>query len=198
MQKKTSTFWAVVMLILLSIIGYGTWLRYGTEKGQELQIKERATLVHTMYGKTKYDFIDIGQQTELNRQNPLSRMIAREQQLDDLVGDLEKIKGLPENLEDEKDETIKQAQTLKAFSLALRKFASDGNPRWQQQAKNLEIEYLKNAPKTPKVRVGTKVDQKFKTCKAAQEAGFGPYRQGFDPEYSYYEDNDGDGTVCDT
>ena len=39
-------------------------------------------------------------------------------------------------------------------------------------------------------------DPRFGTCTEASEAGYGPYAKGVDPEYWWYEDRDGDGTVC--
>lgn len=39
-------------------------------------------------------------------------------------------------------------------------------------------------------------DPRFETCTDATEAGYGPYVKGVDPEYWWYEDRDGDGTVC--
>ncbi|MET9339313.1 thermonuclease family protein [Nonomuraea sp. NPDC003804] len=39
-------------------------------------------------------------------------------------------------------------------------------------------------------------DPQFRTCAAANAAGYGPYRRGVDPEYYWYEDRDGDGVVC--
>lgn len=39
-------------------------------------------------------------------------------------------------------------------------------------------------------------DPRFPTCGAANDAGYGPYRKGVDPEYSWYQDRDGDGVVC--
>lgn len=41
-----------------------------------------------------------------------------------------------------------------------------------------------------------KTDPRFATCTAAIAAGYGPYRKGIDPEYEWYTDGDGDGTVC--
>lgn len=38
-------------------------------------------------------------------------------------------------------------------------------------------------------------DPDFSTCTEAVENGYGPYTRD-DLEYSYYEDRDGDGTVC--
>lgn len=40
------------------------------------------------------------------------------------------------------------------------------------------------------------LDPRFDTCKAAKEAGYGPYVKGVDPEYDWYRDGDSDGTVC--
>ncbi|WP_436762317.1 thermonuclease family protein [Streptosporangium sp. V21-05] len=39
-------------------------------------------------------------------------------------------------------------------------------------------------------------DPRFPTCAAANAAGYGPYRRGTDPEYTWYQDRDGDGVVC--
>lgn len=39
-------------------------------------------------------------------------------------------------------------------------------------------------------------DPRFDSCRSATAAGYGPYVSGSDPEYSWYQDRDGDGTVC--
>jgi micrococcal nuclease len=39
-------------------------------------------------------------------------------------------------------------------------------------------------------------DPRYRTCAEANAAGHGPYRQGVDPEYDWYQDRDGDGLVC--
>jgi hypothetical protein len=41
-------------------------------------------------------------------------------------------------------------------------------------------------------------DPRFGTCAAANDAGFGDYVRGVDPEYDWYQDRDGDGVVCET
>ncbi|MEU8656566.1 excalibur calcium-binding domain-containing protein [Actinoplanes philippinensis] len=41
-------------------------------------------------------------------------------------------------------------------------------------------------------------DPRFKTCAAANDAGYGDYVKGVDPEYDWYRDRDGDGVVCET
>lgn len=51
-----------------------------------------------------------------------------------------------------------------------------------------------DAPK-PKASANAKNDPDMGTCGAATAAGYGPYHKG-DVEYSYYQDRDGDGTVC--
>jgi hypothetical protein len=38
-------------------------------------------------------------------------------------------------------------------------------------------------------------DPRFATCAEARAHGYGPYTRS-DPEYSWYRDADGDGTVC--
>ncbi|WP_432571329.1 GmrSD restriction endonuclease domain-containing protein [Kineococcus sp. SYSU DK005] len=52
------------------------------------------------------------------------------------------------------------------------------------------------APADPEPAAGAGTDPDFGTCKAANAAGYGPYVQGQDPEYGFYRDADGDGTVC--
>jgi hypothetical protein len=37
---------------------------------------------------------------------------------------------------------------------------------------------------------------RFGTCREAKGNGYGPYRQGQDPEYDWYRDADDDGVVC--
>ncbi|WP_411284658.1 DUF1524 domain-containing protein [Lapillicoccus sp.] len=49
-------------------------------------------------------------------------------------------------------------------------------------------------PLMPKPASGD--DPRFATCRAAKAGGFGPYRQGSDPEYGWYRDADRDGIVC--
>ncbi|WP_205471591.1 excalibur calcium-binding domain-containing protein [Nocardioides sp. SYSU D00038] len=39
-------------------------------------------------------------------------------------------------------------------------------------------------------------DPLFDTCGEANAAGFGHYVSGVDPEYTHYDDRDGDGVVC--
>jgi Excalibur calcium-binding domain len=39
-------------------------------------------------------------------------------------------------------------------------------------------------------------DPRFDTCKEAKANGYGPYFQGTDTEYGWYQDRDNDGIVC--
>lgn len=39
-------------------------------------------------------------------------------------------------------------------------------------------------------------DTRYRTCAEANRAGHGPYHRGIDAEYHWYQDRDGDGTVC--
>ncbi|WP_082552881.1 DUF1524 domain-containing protein [Phycicoccus sp. Root101] len=48
-------------------------------------------------------------------------------------------------------------------------------------------------PSTPKP---SHTDPRFGTCREANAAGYGPYRQGVDPEYDWYQDRDHDGLAC--
>jgi len=40
------------------------------------------------------------------------------------------------------------------------------------------------------------LDPRFSTCRQAKSSGYGPYKRGVDPEYSWYRDADKDGRVC--
>lgn len=54
----------------------------------------------------------------------------------------------------------------------------------------------KPKPTTKKPSPAAKADPRFRTCKEANAHGYGPYRRGVDPEYSWYRDADSDGIVC--
>jgi hypothetical protein len=43
---------------------------------------------------------------------------------------------------------------------------------------------------------GSGLDPRFSTCTEAKSHGYGPYVDGVDPEYAWYEDRDHDGVVC--
>ncbi|WCN83849.1 MULTISPECIES: excalibur calcium-binding domain-containing protein [Micromonospora] len=50
------------------------------------------------------------------------------------------------------------------------------------------------APTKPKP--APKNDPRYGTCAEANDHGLGPYRDGSDPEYDWYQDRDRDGIVC--
>lgn len=54
----------------------------------------------------------------------------------------------------------------------------------------------KPKPKTTAKTTTSRTDPRFDTCKAANAAGYGNYREGVDPEYDWYQDRDHDGIVC--
>jgi membrane protein involved in colicin uptake len=61
------------------------------------------------------------------------------------------------------------------------------------------VKKAKASAPEPRTLVDTKpasTDPRFDTCGAANAAGYGNYRQGADPEYDWYQDRDGDGSVC--
>lgn len=51
-------------------------------------------------------------------------------------------------------------------------------------------------PKPTTANPPSTLDPQFRTCGDAIDAGFGPYYQGKDPEYGWYQDRDNDGIVC--
>lgn len=52
------------------------------------------------------------------------------------------------------------------------------------------------APAEPAPAEPAATDPKFGTCREANANGYGPYQQGVDPEYAWYQDRDHDGWVC--
>ncbi len=48
----------------------------------------------------------------------------------------------------------------------------------------------------PLASTQSSTDPRFSYCYEANDAGFGPYYQGQDAEYDWYDDRDGDGIVC--
>ena len=58
-----------------------------------------------------------------------------------------------------------------------------------------EAEAQQPAP-APVASGGGATDPRFNYCYEANDAGYGPYHQGQDPEYDWYDDADNDGSVC--
>ena len=54
------------------------------------------------------------------------------------------------------------------------------------------------SPVAPLASNGGATDPQFFYCYEANDAGYGPYYSGQDPEYAWYDDRDGDGIVCET
>ncbi|MBF4161692.1 excalibur calcium-binding domain-containing protein [Nocardioides acrostichi] len=54
------------------------------------------------------------------------------------------------------------------------------------------------APAPASASAAPSTDPRFSYCYEANDAGYGPYRRGVDPEYDWYDDRDGDGIVCET
>lgn len=52
------------------------------------------------------------------------------------------------------------------------------------------------APAVPAAPAAPATDPRFSYCYEANDHGYGPYFQGRDPEYAWYDDADGDGEVC--
>ena len=62
-----------------------------------------------------------------------------------------------------------------------------------------KVTVVKPKPKAkpkPEPKTEPQTDPQFGTCREANAAGYGPYVEGLDPEYDWYQDRDGDGIVC--
>ncbi len=55
-----------------------------------------------------------------------------------------------------------------------------------------------STPPPSSVEPAATTDPQFSYCYEANDAGYGPYVAGSDPEYDWYDDRDGDGIVCET
>jgi hypothetical protein len=53
-------------------------------------------------------------------------------------------------------------------------------------------------PRPTATRSPSGLDPHFGTCREANDAGYGPYVEGDDPEYDWYRDRDRDGIVCES
>jgi hypothetical protein len=66
-------------------------------------------------------------------------------------------------------------------------------------AKAVAAEKARQAASKPKVNtLAGGNDPQFDWCYEANDAGYGPYREGEDPEYYWYDDRDNDGLVCES
>lgn len=64
------------------------------------------------------------------------------------------------------------------------------------KAKTKTVTKKVTAPTTRRTTAAANTDPRFGTCGAANDAGYGNYQQGVDPEYDWYDDRDDDGWVC--
>jgi micrococcal nuclease len=67
-----------------------------------------------------------------------------------------------------------------------------GQPRGFAQVPTEAV--TSSSPPTPPSEPGT--DPRFQSCSDANDAGYGNYVSGRDPEYDWYDDRDSDGIVC--
>jgi hypothetical protein len=94
--------------------------------------------------------------------------------------------------------TIDRAEKLKLRSLVV----NCGNPRIALPPKATVINDQSDPGGTTGGSTsggtggGGGLDPQFSYCYEAKSHGYGPYIRGIDPEYSWYRDGDGDGTVC--
>jgi hypothetical protein len=69
--------------------------------------------------------------------------------------------------------------------------------RAQERARTAAAVAAATAATAPSLAgTGGDTDPRFNYCYEAVAAGYGPYFQGQDPEYGWYEDADNDGSVC--
>jgi hypothetical protein len=66
----------------------------------------------------------------------------------------------------------------------------------QQQAVAAAVADAADGTSTSSGDSSNATDPRFSYCTEANDAGYGNYQQGVDPEYDWYDDNDGDGIVC--
>ena len=67
----------------------------------------------------------------------------------------------------------------------------------ERRADTAEAEAKETAPQSFAGDLGG-TDPHFGTCGEANDAGYGPYVRGEDPEYDWYDDRDNDGRVCES
>jgi hypothetical protein len=122
-----------------------------------------------------------------------------EQRVDDAVaaatGDLqEELRTQQEQAQADLRTARQQARTSR--STAVRKAVRQALA--QRPPRIVEVPVEVPAPSAPAPEPPASTDPRFDTCGAANDAGYGPYQAGLDPEYDWYDDRDGDGLVCET
>lgn len=88
-----------------------------------------------------------------------------------------------------------RAQREKAVSAAVAKARKQTRAEVLAQVR---ADAAKPAPQAASGGGGTETDPRFSWCYEANDAGYGPYVKGQDPEYDWYQDRDGDGLVCES
>lgn len=88
-----------------------------------------------------------------------------------------------------KSATWAQRRAVAAAVAAERKRA-DARVRAAKEA--AEVQTFADSPNNR----GGGTDPRFSTCGEANDAGYGEYVRGTDPEYDWYDDRDDDGVVC--
>jgi Skp family chaperone for outer membrane proteins len=68
--------------------------------------------------------------------------------------------------------------------------------RTRQQVRSQMVASAPSTTSTAPSGGGGGTDPRFSYCYEANDAGYGPYYQGTDPEYGWYDDADNDGIVC--
>ncbi len=99
-----------------------------------------------------------------------------------------------------KAETKAQRQQARAVKNAVAKTRREERARAAKQVAAARQEATQNAQQhaAPQPLASTGTDPQFSYCYEANDAGYGPYYQGQDPEYDWYDDADGDGVVCES
>lgn len=99
-----------------------------------------------------------------------------------------------------KAEAKAQRQQARAVKNAIAKTRREERARAAKQVAAARQEATQEAQKNaaPQPLASTGTDPQFSYCYEANDAGYGPYYQGQDPEYDWYDDADGDGVVCES
>jgi hypothetical protein len=90
-----------------------------------------------------------------------------------------------------------QLQTLRAQMTKQKNQAvATAIRRTRQQVRSQMVASVPSPASTAPSGGGGATDPRFSYCYEANDAGYGPYYQGTDPEYGWYDDADNDGIVC--
>ena len=116
---------------------------------------------------------------------------------------------LSDQLREQTDDAVKDsAQAAKAAAIAQKKAVRKAVSRARQEEQKKAATAIRAAEAkalaaaaapaaiAPLAAPQPSTDPRFSYCYEANAAGYGPYYQGQDPEYGWYDDRDGDGIVC--